>query len=149
MSIEAPKPMASLGAALLGRRVSGPKPAKRVPLSFAPIEQIAADTTLQAELPEVVLQVARLAHALGIDAPGELVDSHDAVGAPARQRVAFTLRLDAARHRQLREMATTQRRSAQQVLVEAFDRYCAGAPGSADNPATLPSPRKAPTGNQP
>lgn len=160
MSTEGIKPMASLGSALLGRRA----PARRVPLTFAPIEELTADATIDADLPEVMLQVARLAQALGIDTPADVVDAHEQVGqgqvgqeqvgqeqvgGPARSRVAFTLRFDPARHGQLRQLAATQRRSAQQVLVEAFDRYCAGQSGTAASSATKSSPCQAPTGNQP
>ena len=145
MGAEGIKPMASLGSALLGGRA----PARRVPLTFAPIEELTADSAIEADLPEVVLQMARLAHALGIDAPAERVDDHGTSGGAARSRIAFTLRLDPARHGHLRRIAAAQRRSAQQVLIEAFDRYSAGASGTAASSATLPSPRKAPTGNQP
>lgn len=145
MGAEGIKPFASLGASLLGRRA----PARRVPLTFAPIEDLANDADVEADLPEVVLQVARLAHALGIAAPGELVDDDSQSSAPARQRIAFTLRLDPARHGRLRQIAAAQRRSAQQVLVEAFDHYCDGATGPAALPATLSSPSEAPSGNQP
>jgi hypothetical protein len=145
MSAEGIKPLASLGAGLLGRRA----PARRVPLTFAPIEDLAGDADVEADLPEVVLQVARLAHALGISAPAELVDGDAQASAAPRQRIAFTLRLDPVRHGRLRQIAADQRRSAQQVLVEAFDHYSDGASGPAAIPATLPSPSEAPTGNQP
>lgn len=141
------KPLASLDAGLLGRR----SPTKRVPLSFAPREPVDG---VAPELPEVVQQIARLARALGIDAPA------DAIAAPptetddtSRGRVAFTLRLDTLRHGRLRAIAAAEGRSAQQVLVTAFDFYRAGAndpgtPSATDRPATASSHRKAPTGNQ-
>jgi hypothetical protein len=151
MSIQGIKPIASLGSALLGRRA----PARRVPLSFAPPEEVLADSHIAGEVPEVVLQVARLAQALGLDAPtdGPAGGIFEDGAGPVRRRVAFTLRLDPVRHARLRQIAAAQRRSAQTVLVEAFDRYCAGSSGSAASSteisATAPSPRKASTGNQP
>ena len=145
MGSEGIKPMASLGSALLGKRA----PVRRAPLTFAPIEEIAANTDGSTDLPEVVLQVARLAQALGIEAPGEIVAAQDQADGPVRARVAFTLRLDGERHRRLRQIAAAERRSAQQVLTEAFDRYSAGAPGTATSSVTLPSPCPALTGNQP
>jgi hypothetical protein len=40
-----------------------------------------------------------------------------------KARVAYTVRLDAERHAQLRFTAQHQQRSAQQVMVDALDRY--------------------------
>jgi len=149
MSAEGIKPMASLGSSLLGRRAT----TRRVPLTFAPIEELTVDSAIDPDLPEVVLQVARLAQALGIDTPADVIDAQDPADGAARTRVAFTLRLDPARHGRLRQLAAQQARSAQQVLIEAFDRYLdrytAGASGAAARSATSSSPRKAPTGNQP
>ena len=145
MSAEGIKPMASLGAALLGRNAGGKSAAtRRIPLSFAPIEELNVATARVADVPEVVLQMARLEQALNGVAPADT---------PTGARVAFTLRLDPVRHGRLRQLALEQQRSAQQVLSEAFDcyfdRYGAGASGPATPFATVPSPRKAPTGNQP
>ena len=86
MSAEGIKPMASLGAALLGRRAT----TRRVPLTFAPIEELTVDSAIDPDLPEVVLQVARLAQALGIDAPADVIDAQDPADGAARTRVAFT-----------------------------------------------------------
>lgn len=150
MSAEGIKPMASLGSALLGRRPA----ARRVPLTFAPIAELAADAALEADLsevvlPEVVLQVARLAEALGVEAPLDPVDAHEPANGAARPRVAFTLRLDPVRHGRLRQLAAAQARSAQAVLIEALDRYDAGLSGLATRSATQSSPSPASTGNQP
>ena len=133
------KPMASLGAGLLGRTA----PARRVPLSFAPAEIRVADA---AEVPEVVLQVTRLAQAFAAELPA------DPVAAPgpssvAVRRVAFTLRLDPVHHDRLRRISAAQQRSAQQVLIEALDCYVAGVSGAATIPVTLLSHRKALNGN--
>jgi hypothetical protein len=145
MGAEGIKPLASLNAGMLGRGGGS----RRVPLTFAPLEPASDDVAV--ELPEVVQQVARLARALGIDVPADPVVPPVAEAADTgRRRIAFTLRLDAQRHGRLRAIAVAQARSAQQVLVDAFDRYQAGATGhAADLPATAPSHRKAPTGNQP
>jgi hypothetical protein len=146
MSTEGIKPLASLDGAMLGRRGL----ARRVPLSFAPIEDIVSDDSVATELPEVVQQVARLARALGIDVPDDEVADLPIDGADtARRRVAFTLRLDAVRHARLRAIAGDEGRSAQQVLIEALDLYRAGTAGPTASPATESSHRKAPTGNQP
>ena len=145
MSAEEIKPMASLGSALLGGRTA----LRRVPLSFAPLAEITADADVVADPPEVVLQVARLAQALGLDGSGDPVDNQGPAVFVVGPRVAFTVRLDPTRHGRLRQVAASQSRSAQQVLVEAFDRYIAGSAGTASRSATLSSPSTASTGNQP
>jgi hypothetical protein len=43
--------------------------------------------------------------------------------AGGKARVAYTVRLDADRHTKLRFTAASQHRSAQQVMVDALDRY--------------------------
>jgi len=158
MSAEGIKPMASLDAGLLGRRT----PARRVPLSFAPVEAEIPEAEIPGEsdnvelgaefgaggLPEVMRQVERLALALGV---GLTVAAPEPVQASAipRRRVAFTLRLDPERHGQLRQIAGAQGRSAQLVLVEAFDRYRASFAFTPILSATPSSPCQLPTGNQP
>jgi hypothetical protein len=144
MSAEGIKPIASLGAGLLGRR-AGDK--RRVPLSFAPPPEEVVPGS--ADVPEVVLRMVRLAKALGVDTPVGSVDDLPEVAAaiealpqaaaapvpgiapavPGR-RVAFTLRLDADRHARLRAQAAAEGRSAQHLLSEAFDRYLAQSTGS-------------------
>ncbi len=134
MSAEGIKPLASLEAGMLGRRGA----ARRVPLTFAPPpEQVEPGS---AELPEVVLQVMRLAQALGVDTPVGSVDALPQVAAAldalpeivaeTHRRVAFTLRLDAERHARLRALAAVEGRSAQSVLVDALDHYCRPATGT-------------------
>jgi hypothetical protein len=126
MAAEVIKPIASLQAGMLGRRGT----ARRAPLTFAPPpEEIEPGT---AELPEVVLQVMRLAQALGVDTPVGSVDDLPQVAAALdalpeiaaqTRRVAFTLRLDGDRHARLRALAAAEGRSAQQLLIDALDRY--------------------------
>jgi hypothetical protein len=47
--------------------------------------------------------------------------------AAGKARVAYTVRLDADRHAKLRFIASHQHRSAQQVMLDALDRYLAVA----------------------
>jgi hypothetical protein len=149
-SCDGPRPMASLNAGLLGRRAA----ARRVPLSFGPIEEAAlVEAPVEAatgELPEVMQQVMRLAQALGVDmAPSAAEPQPVDDGEIVRRRVAFTLRLDSERHGQLRQIALAQGRSAQQVLVEALDRYRATTLLKPISSATPSSQCLLPTGNQP
>jgi hypothetical protein len=134
------KPLASLDAAMLGRRGL----ARRVPLSFGAPEAGAIDAGGPAEVPEVIRQVERLAAALGLDGPAPAVAEP---GEPAR-RIAFTLRIDPARHARLRQVVAAEGRSAQLVLTDALDLYC-GRAAAASSPAIIASHRTTPTGNQP
>ncbi len=139
------KPIASLDAGLLGRRAG----ARRVPLSFAPTD---ADLLVQAEPPEVHRQVERLALALGAgfaDAPnGSDQDAdHGLPGNSPRRRVAFTVRLDTARHGQLRQIAVAQARSAQSVVIEALDLFHTALAIAPTRSATSVSPHHRSTGN--
>ena len=145
MAIEGIKPLASLDGTMLGRRAPG----RRVPLSFAPIEDCTGIERPDADVPEVVRQVERLALALAGDAPADRIDDLSDDAGATRRRIAFTVRLDAARHGQLRRTAAAEGRSAQAVLVDALDLYCARATGAPASSATLPSRRNASTGNQP
>ncbi|WP_428331797.1 hypothetical protein [Novosphingobium sp.] len=132
MTGSGPKPMASLGSSLLGRRAGG----RRVPLSFAPIEADVPD----AAIPEVLRQIERLTVALGIG-------THEPQPG-AKQRIACTVRLDATRHARMREIANARATSAQRVLVDALDHYL----DATSTPSTLATPSsRAPrsTGNQP
>ena len=142
MSIRTIKPMASLGAGLLGRTA----PTGRVPLSFAPAEIPATDAVESTEVPEVVLQVARLAQTFAADLPADPLATPGPVSLAAR-RVAFTLRLDPVHHDRLRRVSAAQQRSAQQLLIEALDCYVAGVSGAATIPVTLLSHRNALNGN--
>ncbi|WP_051280653.1 hypothetical protein [Novosphingobium acidiphilum] len=134
------KPLASLDAAMLGRRGL----ARRVPLSFGAPEAGAPEAGGPAEVPEVIRQVERLAAALGLDGPAPAVAEP---GEPAR-RIAFTLRIDPVRHARLRQVVAAEGRSAQLVLTDALDLYC-GRAAAASSPAIIASHRTTPTGNQP
>ncbi len=74
---------------------------------------------LQAHLPEVVRQQRGLSHDLGTERGSAL---------NAGRRAAFTLRVDAERHLQLRLACAVQGRSAQQLVTEAVDRLLAELP---------------------
>ena len=69
------------------------------------------------EVPEVVRQQRQL---------GRDVERRSALA--EGRRAAFTLRLDAARHLQLRLACTITGRSAQQLMIEALDRLLAEQP---------------------
>ncbi len=68
-----------------------------------------------ADLPEVIAPAAP-AWRDGDKLPG-------ARSLAGKARVAYTVRLDAQRHAQLRFTAAHQHRSAQQVMIDALDRY--------------------------
>jgi hypothetical protein len=126
--------MASLDAGLLGRRSA----LRRVPLSFVPADpgEPGQDAVQDDTVPEVRRQIERLA--LAMEQPAADAPQVEASAAGA-SRIAFTLRLDAERHGNLRQIAAAQRRSAQRVLIEAFDIYCAPTPSSS---ATQLSPNR-------
>lgn len=96
-----PKPLASLSAGLLARKGEA-RPALRPQLHIAP-----GNSSPVAE------QQARIAAAF--DAPQRAV-------AGAKDRSAFTLRLDPERHLKLRLVGARTHRSAQSLLIEALDR---------------------------
>ena len=73
----------------------------------------------QAHLPEVVRQQRELSRELGAERGSALA---------AGRRAAFTLRVDAQRHLQLRLACTVQGRSAQALVTEALDRLLAEQP---------------------
>jgi hypothetical protein len=104
------KPLGSLDATMLARRGL----ARRAPIVFAQSEPEAVPD-FGAEVPEVLRQVERLAQALAGETPAPAT-------VPGR-RIAFTLRIDSARHAHLRQIVTAQGRSAQQVLIDALDQY--------------------------
>ena len=133
------KPIASLSPRLLARK-GGAKPAMRPQASALAISHEefghddlgwndmghdeAADEYGQVvsidsgrEVPEVVRQQRQL---------GRDVERRSALA--EGRRAAFTLRLDAARHLQLRLACTITGRSAQQLMIEALDRLLADQP---------------------
>ena len=133
------KPIASLSPRLLARK-GGAKPAMRPQASALAISHEefghddlgwndmghdeAADEYGQVvsidsgrDVPEVVRQQRQL---------GRDVERRSALA--EGRRAAFTLRLDAARHLQLRLACTVKGRSAQQLMIEALDRLLADQP---------------------
>ena len=62
-------------------------------------------------------------------APHSIIDQ-----LPAREKAAFTLRLDPSRHARLKQACASSRRSAQQVVTDALDAFLAAAGGSALQP---------------
>ena len=57
----------------------------------------------------------------------------------AREKAAFTLRLDPARHARLKDACAARGRSAQQIVTQALDAFLAAASG----PAFEPRPARA------
>ena len=144
-----PKPIASLTPRLLARK-GGAKPAMRPQASALAItledfshddlgwndmghdhdpaprgEVVSIDAAgrIQAHLPAVIRQQRGLAHDLGAERRSALA---------AGRRAAFTLRVDAERHLQLRLACTVQGRSAQALVTEALDRLLAEQPEIAE-----------------
>ena len=86
---------------------------------FGEVVSIESGGRVQAQLPTVASQQRRLAQALGAERRSALAGG---------RRAAFTLRVDAERHLQLRLACTVQGRSAQQLVTEALDRLLAEQP---------------------
>ena len=130
------KPLASLSASLLGRRGS----ARRAPLSLARIPVDAETPTDPHDdagaLPDVARQVARLTQAFEIDPAPTSAPDPASTGAivpaasVARRRIAFTLRLDPARHVRLRELAAIRGCSGQSLLTHLLDNQFPDAAGT-------------------
>lgn len=149
------KPIASLTPRLLARK-GGAKPAMRPQASalaishedfahedlgwndmghddgeFGQVVSIESGNRAQ-HLPEVVRQQRSLGRELGAERRSALADG---------RRAAFTLRLDAARHLQLRLACTVKGRSAQQLMIEALDRLLADEPDIAQLAAQVAKSR--------
>ncbi len=86
------------------------------------VVSIDAGGRMSAQLPAVVRQQRGLTRDLGAERNSALT---------AGRRTAFTLRVDAERHLQLRLACTVQGRSAQALVTEALDRLLAEQPGIA------------------
>lgn len=145
-----PKPLASLSSTLLARKGAA-RPAMRIAgrpymdaaerslddgewrddLGWNDLGEdapVAAQPALgDAPTPEVVRQQQALIAQFGTEAAPGARQSALAQG----RRAAFTLRLDAERHFQLRMATAMTNRSAQQILVEALDRFLADQPAIA------------------
>ena len=83
-------------------------------------------------VPSVVRQQRSLGRELHADRRSALAEG---------RRAAFTLRLDAARHLQLRLACTVNGRSAQQLMTEALDRLLADQPDIAQLAAQVAKTR--------
>ena len=140
-----PRPIASLSPRLLARK-GGAKPAMRPQASALAINfdefaqddlgwndmghddeahprgevvSIDAGGRMAAQVPAVVRQQRGLSRDLNAERSSALA---------AGRRAAFTLRVDAERHLQLRLACTVQGRSAQALVIEALDRLLAEQP---------------------
>jgi hypothetical protein len=150
------RPIASLTPRLLARK-GGAKPAMRPQASalavsfeefshddlgwndmghdadeFGQVVSIDSGSRMQ-HVPEVVRQQRGLSRDLGDERRSALADG---------RRAAFTLRVDADRHLQLRLACTVQGRSAQQLVTEALDRLLAEQPDIAQLAAQVAKSRK-------
>ncbi len=153
------KPIASLSPRLLARK-GGAKPAMRPQTSALAISHedfaendlgwndmghdvdphgaefgqvVSIDTGHRKQPLPVVVRQQRELHA-------DLAGERRSALAEGR-RAAFTLRLDAARHLQLRLACTVKGRSAQQLMIEALDRLLAERPDIAQLAAQVTKSR--------
>ena len=158
-----PKPIASLSPRLLARK-GGAKPAMRPQASTLAVNfedfphddlgwndmghdpdhdpdtiargevvSIVSAGRTPRQVPAVVGQQRALARDLSVERRSALNAGH---------RAAFTLRVDAERHLQLRLACTVQGRSAQQLVTEALDRLLAEQPEIAELAAQVARKRK-------
>lgn len=110
----------------LGEDVPAPAPA-------ADVVAIAADPLPEPAQPEVLRQIESLAGALTPPAaPARRARRERGSALKDGRKAAFTLRLDAVRHLRLRLACTIDNRSAQQIVVEALDRFLETKPGLDD-----------------
>lgn len=107
-----PRPVAALTSGLLARKGQARPAQAREELPEAGTEEA---------LPPVLATRALLAEEI-------------AAPADAGRRTAFTLRLDAARHRALRLAAATSGLSAQQIVTRALDAYLTAMPEASSGP---------------
>ncbi len=103
------------------------------PAQAGGVVAIAADPVPEPSQPEVLRRLESLAGVLGIPAPAASVHRRErGTALKEGRKAAFTLRLDAARHLRLRLACTIDNRSAQQIVVEALDRFLEAKPGLDD-----------------
>lgn len=96
----------------------------------------AAAPEAEPEVPEVVRQQEAIAERVVEPKPAAVKGTLEALGKAGSRRsaltdgrrAAFTLRLDAQRHLQLRLACTISNRSAQQIVTEALDQFLASQP---------------------
>lgn len=99
----------------------------------AEVVAIAADPLPEPAQPEVLRQIESLAGVLSVPAPAASANRRErGTALKEGRKAAFTLRLDSARHLRLRLACTLDNRSAQQLVVEALDRFLEAKPGLED-----------------
>lgn len=102
-------------------------------VSAAEVVPIAADPLPEPSQPEVLRRIESLADVLSVPAPAASANRRErGTALKEGRKAAFTLRLDAARHLRLRLACTLDNRSAQQLVVEALDRFLEAKPGLDD-----------------
>ena len=103
-----PKPLASLSSALLARKPGDRRGPRRMALSLP-----AADMAMANDVADDPVMPAKV------------------------KRIAFTLRLEPARHARLKQASAATGRSAQHLLTEALDAFLETVPGedAVDAPA--------------
>lgn len=112
---------------------------------FAP-EPAPAPEALSAPVPEVVRQQESLLDRVAAEverAPIPKSSMPKAKAPRARDKAAFTLRLDAGRHLRLRLASAVTNRSAQIILTELLDEYLASLPEIDAMASRLPAARPA------
>jgi hypothetical protein len=85
-----------------------------------------AEATVYQDETAVLVETAPVAEALPVPTLARWQEGDKLPGARSaagKARVAYTVRLDTERHAQLRFTAAHQHRSAQQVMLDALDRY--------------------------
>jgi hypothetical protein len=104
-----------------------------LPAPAGEVVAIAADPLPEPERPEVLRRIESLADLLKVPAPAAAANRRErGTALKEGRKAAFTLRLDSARHLRLRLACTIDNRSAQQLVVEALDRYLEAKPGLDD-----------------
>lgn len=99
----------------------------------AQVVAIAADPLPEPAQPEVLRRIESLADVLKAPAPAAAANRRErGTALKEGRKAAFTLRLDGSRHLRLRLACTIDNRSAQQIVVEALDRFLEAKPGLDD-----------------
>ena len=142
----------SVGHELIAEDAVEQTPADMVPLDPTPVDLTgapAADFAAEAvEIPEIVRQQESLiervaAVARKVEARPEPKAKKDKAPRTqrAREKAAFTLRLDAERHLRLRLASAVTNRSAQTILTELLDDYLSALPEIDAMASRLPAAR--------
>lgn len=110
---------------------AAPEPEAAAPT--AEVIAIAADPLPEPAQPEVLRRIESLADVLKVPADAAAANRRErGIALKEGRKAAFTLRLDAPRHLRLRLACTIDNRSAQQIVVEALDRFLEAKPGLDD-----------------